>query len=44
MTTILLIEDNENLRRKIAQILTIEGYRVLSAAQHQPQHREEAHQ
>jgi DNA-binding NarL/FixJ family response regulator len=32
MTTILLIEDNEHLRRNIAQILTIEGYRVLSAA------------
>ena len=31
MTTILLIEDNASLRRNIAQILTIEGYRVLAA-------------
>lgn len=32
MTTILLIEDNASLRRNIAQILTIEGCRVLTAA------------
>ncbi len=32
MTTILLIEDNPSLRRNIAQILEIEGCRVLSAA------------
>jgi DNA-binding NarL/FixJ family response regulator len=32
MTTILLIEDNASLRRNISQILTIEGYRVLAAA------------
>ena len=32
MTTILLIEDNASMRRNIAQILDIEGYRVLSAA------------
>lgn len=32
MTTILLIEDNASLRRNIAQILEIEGYRVRSAA------------
>jgi DNA-binding NarL/FixJ family response regulator len=32
MTTILLIEDNASLRRNIAQILTIEGYRVLAAS------------
>jgi len=32
MTTILLIEDNASLRRNIAQILTIEGYQVLCAA------------
>ncbi len=31
MTTILLIEDNASLRRNIAQILTLEGYRVLVA-------------
>ena len=31
MITILLIEDNASLRRNIAQILTLEGYRVLSA-------------
>ncbi len=32
MTTILLIEDNASLRRNIAQILEIEGYRMRSAA------------
>lgn len=32
MTTILLIEDNASLRRNIAQILTLEGYRALVAA------------
>jgi DNA-binding NarL/FixJ family response regulator len=32
MITILLIEDHASLRRNIAQILTIEGYRVLTAA------------
>lgn len=32
MNTILLIEDHASLRRNIAQILTIEGYRVLTAA------------
>lgn len=32
MITILLIEDNASMRRNIAQILTIEGCRVLSAA------------
>lgn len=31
MTTILLIEDNASMRRNIAQILEIEGYRVLIA-------------
>jgi len=31
MTTILLIEDNASLRRNLAQILTLEGYRVLAA-------------
>ena len=31
MTTILLIEDNASFRRNIAQILTIEGFRVLTA-------------
>lgn len=31
MTTILLIEDNASLRRNIAQILSLEGYRVLTA-------------
>ncbi len=32
MTTLLLIEDNASLRRNIAQILSLEGYRVLCAA------------
>ena len=32
MTTILLIEDTTSLRRNIAQILTIEGYQVMCAA------------
>ncbi len=32
MTTILLIEDNASLLRNISQILTLEGYRVLCAA------------
>ena len=32
MTTILLIEDNLSMRRNLAQILSIEGYRVLTAA------------
>ena len=32
MTTIVLIEDNSSLRRNIAQILEIEGYRVLAAS------------
>jgi DNA-binding NarL/FixJ family response regulator len=31
MTTLLLIEDNPSMRRNIAQILEIEGYRVLTA-------------
>ena len=31
MTTLLLIEDNASMRRNIAQILDIEGYRVLTA-------------
>ena len=32
MTTILLIEDNASMRRNIAQMLTLEGYRVLDYA------------
>lgn len=32
MTTILLIEDNASMRRNITQILSIEGYRALAAA------------
>ncbi len=32
MNTILLIEDNASMRRNIAEILTIEGYRTLVAA------------
>lgn len=35
MTTILLIEDNTSLRRNLAEILTLEGYRVLTAAEGQ---------
>ena len=31
MTTILLIEDNASFRRNIAQILTIEGFEVITA-------------
>ncbi len=32
MTTLLLIEDNPNLRKNIAEMLTLEGFRVLVAA------------
>ena len=32
MTTILLIEDNASMRRNISQILTLENYRTLTAA------------
>ena len=32
MTTILLIEDNVSLRRNLAEMLTLEGDRVLCAA------------
>jgi DNA-binding NarL/FixJ family response regulator len=32
MTTLLLIEDNPSLRKNIAEMLTLEGYRVLAAA------------
>ena len=32
MTTILLIEDNASMRRNIAQMLTLENYRTLTAA------------
>lgn len=32
MTTILLIEDNASVRRNVAEMLTLEGYRVFSAA------------
>lgn len=32
MITILLIEDNASMRRNIAEILSLEGYRVLTAA------------
>lgn len=32
MTTILLVEDNASMRRNLAQMLTLEGYRVVDCA------------
>ena len=32
MTTLLLIEDNHSLRKNIAELLSLEGYQVLTAS------------